>query len=258
VTADKIKSALHAHAFDVCAYLLPAGRRNGDEFEVGSLAGTAGRSLKVNLNAKVGVWKDFATDDGGDNLLELWRRVHGCDITQAMREAAEWLGVPTQKPASERGHDQTPDDAPKGHPKWKGKPAGVWCYTDTSGAPWIIVYRYNKRDGKKAFFQYDYKARKWIEKNGHQLPNPRPLYRLDVVAGRRAGQIVLVEGEGCAKALTDLGFEATTTLGGAGQIKHADFSPLKGWRVPIWRDVNRLPKLTPNRRPRLTPWNGGF
>jgi hypothetical protein len=22
--------------------------------------------------------------------------------------------------------------------------------------------------------------------------------------------------------------------------------------------VNRLPKLTPNRRPRLTPWNGGF
>jgi putative DNA primase/helicase len=128
-----------------------------------------------------------------------------------------------------------PADTPTGHPKWKSRPAGIWTYTDASNAPWLIIYRYDTKDDK-AFFQYDYKAGKWIEKGGHQLPASRPLYRLGEIAGQQADLIVLVEGEKCADALTRLGIEATTTLGGCGQIRLADFAPLKAWRVSIWAD----------------------
>jgi len=238
VTADEIKSALHARARDVCGHLLPAGRISGGEFEVGSLAGEAGRSLRINLNGKVGVWRDFATDDGGDNLLELWRCVRGCEITEAMREAAQWLGSPARKPQARDIRGATiPVDAPAGHPKWTSRPTGRWLFTDSEGNPWLVTYRYSTTDGK-AFFTFDYKAEKWIEKAGHQLPERRPLYRLAEITRMGTGSIVLVEGEKCADALVSLGIQATTTLGGAGQVKQADFRPLKGWRVLIWRDAD--------------------
>jgi putative DNA primase/helicase len=239
MTIDEIRSALHSRALEVCRHLLPAGRLNGDEYEIGNLTGEPGRSLKININGKAGVWKDFATDDGGDNLLELWRRVRGHnDIRETMREAASWLGSPVLHPREQtRARDDIPCDAPAGHARWKSKPAGRWLYRDANGEPWLIAYRYNTKDDK-AFFVYDYKARSWIEKNGHKLPDRRPLYRLDVITQRKPGEIILVEGEKCAEALRGLGFLATTTLGGCGQIHKADFSPLSNWTVRVWADAD--------------------
>lgn len=230
MTAGELRAALAARAAEVCAYLLPAGRVSGDEFEVGSLAGEAGRSLKINLDGRVGVWSDFATGQSGSNLLALWHRVRGhAEFGETMREAAEWLGLPA--PAVER-----PGGIPEGHPKWHGPPAGRWIYCDGNGAPWLVVYRYEKRTGGKVFFAFDVKAARWIEKGGHRLPERRPLYRLPNIAHRPAGKIVLAEGEPCADALARFGIEATTTMGGAGQVRMADFSPLRGWRVLIWPD----------------------
>ncbi len=57
----------------VVEYLLPNGVRHNNEWCVGSMAGEAGQSLKIRLvGAKVGVWKDFASNESGGDLLDLW------------------------------------------------------------------------------------------------------------------------------------------------------------------------------------------
>jgi hypothetical protein len=238
VTAAEIAARLASRAVDVCSHLFPAGRVAGDEFEIGDTGGNPGRSLKININGRAGIWKDFATDEKGD-LLDLWKAAKRLDTAAAMNEAATWLGSPPRPRAGMSGTNQTgdpiPSDAPTGHPKW-GKPSARWCYRDEASAPWLVVYRYDyQRDGKpcKAFFQFDHRAKKWIEKNGHKLPDRRPLYGLDRLG---TSDVVLCEGEKCADAIAGLGFATTSTLGGGGQVKHADFSPLKDRRVLIWPD----------------------
>jgi putative DNA primase/helicase len=230
MTADEIKSALSARAKDVCAHLFPAGRVRGDEFEVGDLRGTPGRSLKVNVNGKAGVWRDFAADEGGDNLLELWCRARGIEITAAMKEAAEWLGSPPRRQTAE---------IPPGHPGWwRTPPTDTWTYRTTAGAPWIVVYRYDKPGGSKAYFSFDVQAQRWLKNGEHQLPT-LPLYHLDALAAAGSAQVILVEGEKCADALARLGFMTTTTIRGAKAVGKADFSPLLGRRIYIWPDADQ-------------------
>lgn len=166
----------------------------------------------------------------------------GCDqraVLDALAERGLWpASMATPKSPAAVSAPKLPG-APDGHAKRRSKPPAVHTYRDEDGTPWLNVYRHEKPDGGKAFSQCDLKAGKWIEKNGHRLPDRRPLYRLDTFARRPAGSIVLVEGEKCADALTKLGIDATTTLGGAGGINKADFRPLRGWRVLIWPDADQ-------------------
>lgn len=85
---------LSARIHELAAELLPGGRKNGSEWCCGSLAGEAGRSLSVCLvGAKRGVWRDFATGEGGD-AFDLVAQVHFAgDRKQAYRWAMGWLGL---------------------------------------------------------------------------------------------------------------------------------------------------------------------
>ncbi|KKK75084.1 hypothetical protein LCGC14_2877310 [marine sediment metagenome] len=57
----EIAGMLADRAEVLCGQLLPAGRRHGSEWRVGSVAGEPGKSLGVCLRgAKAGVWADFA------------------------------------------------------------------------------------------------------------------------------------------------------------------------------------------------------
>jgi len=98
IATNTLKDKLRDQAQEVCEHLFPHGRKVGNEFVIGSLAGEAGESLKINLNGKTGVWKDFASDEGGDNLLELWRAVRGCDFRQAADEIRAFLKLPDFNP----------------------------------------------------------------------------------------------------------------------------------------------------------------
>jgi hypothetical protein len=91
----RIKDSLAAHASTFCKYLFPNGTEKYGRFSIGSLVGEAGESLKIALAGdRVGTWKDFATGDGGNNLLELLRRVKGCNLVAACHETVEWLRMP--------------------------------------------------------------------------------------------------------------------------------------------------------------------
>lgn len=93
----EIKRQLADRVGAVASHLLPAGRKEGHEWRIGSVDGEAGRSLGVHLSgAKAGVWCDFNSGEGGD-LLDLWMKVRVVTLTEALAEASAWLGLEAPK-----------------------------------------------------------------------------------------------------------------------------------------------------------------
>lgn len=91
--AKEISRQLAQRAEDIAQYLFPNGTKASNEWCVGSTAGEPGKSLKVHLAGdKAGVWCDFAADDKGD-LLDLWSAARNITISEAIKEAALYLGV---------------------------------------------------------------------------------------------------------------------------------------------------------------------
>lgn len=92
--AAEVKRLANDRAESLCEYLFPAGRLDGANFKVGSIEGDKGESLVIGVKgSKVGVFKDFATGEGGNNLVELWRRKRGLEFGAALKEVRDWLGV---------------------------------------------------------------------------------------------------------------------------------------------------------------------
>ena len=77
----------------IARYFFPNGKREGQEWRVGSLEGEVGKSLGICLSGnKSGVWSDFATGESGD-LLDLWMRIQSCSLSHAMKEAKDFMLV---------------------------------------------------------------------------------------------------------------------------------------------------------------------
>ena len=96
----EISRRLSDQAESVASMLLPSGKMEGREWVVGSISGEPGKSCKVRVSGeKCGVWKDFASGEGGD-LIDLWSAVKGISIRDALTEIKSYLGVQeTTKPA---------------------------------------------------------------------------------------------------------------------------------------------------------------
>ena len=102
MNAHELSEALADSAASIAQHLLPKGKKSAGEWKAGSAAGEEGQSLSVRLTgAKRGVWKDFATDEGGD-LLDLWAACRGVSIAEAMVEAKSYLGIRDDFPRRER------------------------------------------------------------------------------------------------------------------------------------------------------------
>lgn len=98
MSADTIKDIARqaAHqAESIAKHLFPTGKREGHEWCVGSVAGEAGRSLKIHLTGnKAGVWQDFANPEDTGDLVELWARARcNGDKGKALREIRAYLGI---------------------------------------------------------------------------------------------------------------------------------------------------------------------
>ena len=136
--AQEIALRLAERAPDVASYLLPGGKRVSGEWTAGSVSGEPGKSLSVRLTGeKAGVWKDFATGEGGD-LLNLWSSCRGIQVSQAMREAESWLGI--SAPTPRKAPAPTALTAPTSPKKAQGtSAAAVWsrCKPATHGHPYI-------------------------------------------------------------------------------------------------------------------------
>lgn len=251
---EGLSASLLARAESLLPSWLPAGKRRGQEFVVGNLAGDAGDSLSINI--KTGIWKDFASDEAGGDLVSLYAAINR--IGQA--EAAKALGA-------SNGHDYAPPPAPKRKPvvveapaerpppdagtppdhHKHGKAAAVYEYRDAEGLLGYVC-RYETPEGK-TFAPYRWLDGKWQAKS---LPKPRPLYGLHRLSAATTARVLIVEGEKAADAALTLGLPhvVVSWAGGASAIETADWQPMAGREVDLWPDNdepgrNAMARLAP-------------
>lgn len=99
IDIDELKELANNQVNTLVRHLLPNGKENCGFWEVGSIAGEKGQSLKVNLNgANRGLWTDFSAAKGtpgySGNLIQLTAQTQfGGDVGDAVRYLKSWLGL---------------------------------------------------------------------------------------------------------------------------------------------------------------------
>lgn len=252
VDADDIRERLHADARAFIEWLF-SGRAfiNKSEARVGDVYGTPGASLSIHLSGPdAGLWKDHATDEGGD-LIGLYRAFRGyrdnSNFVLSLKEIAKdffndpieierapWQPTPIEYIAQKKAELGT---KPRADLVELGAPVATYTYFDLRGNVIASVVRYEP-DGTRAsktFRPYCHRTQEGVTKWVMGAPDLRPLYHLPEIA--TASEVVLCEGEGCADALIKLGIAATSAMQGAhAPIDKTDWSPLAGKKVIIWPD----------------------
>ena len=90
---EELKTALTIKVEQVCAHLLPGGKRVQKRWQCGGVDGGPGKSMDVELDGpKQGVWHDRATGETG-HLLKLWQVNRGLKFTEAVEAAAKFVGM---------------------------------------------------------------------------------------------------------------------------------------------------------------------
>lgn len=223
---------------------LPAGKRRGHEWVVGSLSGEQGSSLSINLNT--GKWSDFATGEVGGDLISLYAAVHRLGMGDAYRE----LGGAVPR-ARVNGHAAKPAEPERRvvmpvpeaaaicecvHPKF-GRPVATWCYQDGNGEVLGYVARYEPAGERKQIVPWTWDGDRW---GMGQWPAPRPLYGLDHLAERGEAPVLVVEGEKAAAAARRFckPYVVVTWPGGAKALSRADWAPIHGRKVLLWPDAD--------------------
>jgi hypothetical protein len=153
--------------------LIPGGKFRGQEYVVKNPRRNDQHAGSFSVNIK-GVWKDFATGEGGGDFVSLATFVRGTSQGEAARELAEKLGVPLQKPhiaisPKSDGMPATPAaeiTAPKVHP-WGYEGPPVWrdevrrhVYRDDDGPALIKIKQADGRFKQWYRFQGGWQARK--------------------------------------------------------------------------------------------------
>lgn len=247
---NEVSQRLIAEAESIASMLLPNGKREGAEWVAGSVAGEDGRSLKVRVSGnKAGVWRDFASDAGGD-LIDLWAATRQISLKEAFEQAREYLGISEPRMTTpKRSYTRPPKPAAK-------KPAGrvlsyltderklsletiaafkVGATTDDDA----IIFPF-LRDGelvntKHLALERDANGKKktWQASGAEPCLFGWDLVREDVKA------LLIVEGEIDAMSLYQYGFDALSVNQGAGnhQWIDSDFDRLERFQeIFLWFD----------------------
>jgi putative DNA primase/helicase len=228
---------------------LPAGRREGHEWKVGSLSGEPGRSLSINL--RTGVWRDFSGDAGGSDPISLLAAIRSATMGEAARELGERLrtGIEETPQRPARAEWTAMPHAPAGNsvrPSFRhrhGEPSATWEYRNASGDLVGYVCRFDLPGGGK-----DVLPMTWCRDNNGRtewrwkgFAEPRPLYGAHEIAMRPGAGVVIVEGEKAADALREMmpGTLVATWPGGSKAVRKVDWSILEGRKVVIWPDADQ-------------------
>lgn len=103
VDISEVAQLLRARVDSLVRELLPDGRRNGAEWTARNPTRADGNvgSFNVHLTGgKAGVWRDFATGDGGDPLDLVAYLLFGGDKARAFAWSRRWLGLDSGDPAA--------------------------------------------------------------------------------------------------------------------------------------------------------------
>lgn len=248
---------------DLLRQFIPGGKRVNGEYVARNPRRNDKSSGSFSVNIHEGVWKDFATGDGGADPVSLWAFLFNCQHqSDAARILAGHLGVPElaadndNRPGSSVKQDWSPllpVPADAGNPpdvkwqldestgEWMKHPiVARWAYHDATGKLLGYAARVSLPDGSKDVVPQTYcrgedGTCKWKVKS---FPKPRPLYNLHKLAANPAAPVIIVEGEKTADAGTKLLQPAVTVTwpGGGNAVDFVDLEPLNGRAVAIWPD----------------------
>src|SRR5579863_6376281 len=91
---DGINAAALRGGRSLAQDLIPGGKFRSLEYIVKNPCRNDNQAGSFSINYRTGVWKDFATDDGGADLISLVAYIRQCNQGEAARELSERLGVP--------------------------------------------------------------------------------------------------------------------------------------------------------------------
>lgn len=241
------------------------GKWINGEFCIGSVNGEKGQSLRIN--PKKEVWKDFASDEGGNDLISLYAAKFRISQSEAAKELADQYHhelkpkspvrdhtppkpkIVTEKIDNPYGLKPAPKDVPTpdGYHKAFGQPSLLHLYMDESGEhPVYITARYDPpfehkpQIDKKQFIPWSWSTTQniWMSR---ALPENRPLYNLDTI--QKHDNILIVEGEKAADYFAAKfkhpKYAVTTWSGGSKAYRLTDWSPLEGKNILLWPDADK-------------------
>lgn len=252
----EIAQMLNADARSLCRTLFPLGKEFGGFFNIGSVRGEAGDSMKVRVSGdRAGTWADYSCDpsdpEGKGDMLRLIELVKPWpaggddlkDIARAIRWAKGWLNLDTMQPtdmqrlrdrarlASERAERDAAANAEKkrlsawhlwGHSgPLKGSPFERYL-ADARGIDFAALGKYPSA--------LRFRGDVWCTEVGQKLP---------------AGVSLFVGVDGLPKGvhITYLAFERGGWV--KARLEHSKIirSPLYwGAHIPIWKgDCGRMP-----------------
>lgn len=265
---DTINAALDPER--VVPMWVPEGQKRGAEWVAANPTRADHNPGSFSINLRTGVWKDFATNDAGSDLVSLYAYIfHNDDQGAAARELADSHGIRFDAETRERAATNikklddakpapvfpVPADAPQ-HPDGKqagfshpdhGKASRVWAYRDGEGRLMMYVARYDVEPRKQIIpwswcFDPKREAHRWAMR-GITGKGQRPLYGLERLAALPEADVILVEGEKAADAGQEMMDEAAavvTWMGGVETSDRVNVKPLEGRRVILFPDFDAL------------------
>lgn len=226
MNAGELKLRMASQAQQIAEHLLPQGKRKGPEWKAGSTTGEPGESLSVRVTGdRAGVWKDFASGEGGD-LLDLWMACNGTSLVEAMKEAKAFLGIRDELPKPPEKTYRLPD-----RPKCQAPKAGAaaWLLGRGLTSETLRAFKIGEqlRDGKTyAVFPYfdatgeqliNAKTRNVVEKKDmRQEAGAAPCLFGWHLIDPKARQVAITEGEIDAMTLHQMRVPALSVNQGAG------------------------------------------
>jgi len=190
---------------------LPGGRREGSEYVVKNPTRSDSSEGSFKVNTATGVWKDFASGDGGGDLVSLVAYLQGVKQGESAKKLSELLGM-------------SPETS---------RVVATFTYFDAKGNAAYTKDRVEPgRDGKrKEFFFYHVEGGKRKPGRG----GSKHLYNLPAVL--RSQSVIITEGEKKADLLNSWGLCATSMDSGAqSKLSPEMLDQLTGKRVVILPD----------------------
>lgn len=242
MNAKELSQHMANEASSIAQYLLPNGKRKSGEWVAGSTGGEEGGSLSVRISgAKAGVWCDFASGEKGD-LIDLWAAVRGCSISEAIREAKQFLGVRDSMPERDKKTFKRPakpqcQAAKAGAMEWlTGR--GLTAETiaafkiaeQVRGGKTYAVFPY-LRDGELVNVKYrNVSEKKDMRQEGGAEPCLFGWHLIDP----KARTVAIAEGEIDAMTLHQCGIPALSVNAGAGNHQ---------WLENDWQRLDRFSEI---------------
>lgn len=251
---------------------LPAGHRRGKEWVSPNPTRNDRNPGSFTINMVSGVWKDYATGEGGSDLVSLYAYLfHHNDQGAAAKELAGNFGVRIGDPATRQAaheaakvrsiEEAKPEPifpvpitatAPKfSHPRY-GEPTARWEYRDRNNRTILWVCRFDPEGERKQIIPLswckhppkdDRPAQERWTWRGITGSKKRPLFGLDRLAADPEADAIMVEGEKATEAGQRLFGQSaivTSWLGGVETADRVNINALAGRRVVLWPDFDAL------------------